>query len=470
MAVAHAITGRTRFPSVPARRFFAGLGRRAGKTVFESRRACFHLAQDYRDRLQKGETAVVACIATDKKQAALLFNYARACVLDSPLLSAQLARETSDTLEFAHGTALEVHTASFRSTRGRTFAAVLMDEAAFLRSEESATPDVEIVRAVVPGLATLGGSLEVFSSLHMRRGVMWDAHRRHFGADGSTAIYVQGDTRTFNPTIDQAVIDESIAEDPELGNSEWGGQFRADLSSAFDPTWIDVAIDSNVFERAFQAVLREGRPPEYKAATDPAGGSGRDSWSTYITHKEGNQVYADACLEIRPPFSTKDAACRVAEFLRSYGLNHVSGDHYAGLWPSDELRANGIGYHTLESPKSDLYREAVGLFSAGRVRLLDHARTTTQLRMLERRVRAGGRDQFDHPANGNDDNANALCAALLIADGRGAQPGDGEVIAGRSDVLDGYTGRNVEPEHVSVFDRARDIAEHPLRDPSVFFN
>lgn len=386
------------------------------------------------------------------------------------MLSAQLARETADTLEFSHGTALEVHTASFRSTRGRTFAAVLMDEAAFLRSEESATPDVEIVRAVVPGLATLTGSLEVFSSLHWRRGVMYDGHRAHYGNDDSNALYVQGDTRTFNPTIDQAIIDESIAEDPEVGNSEWGGQFRADLSAALDPVWIDMALDVNVFERGPRAVLPEGRPPEYKAATDPAGGSGRDSWSTYIVHKEGNQVIADAVLEIRPPFSTKDAAHRVAEFLRRYGLNQVSGDHYAGLWPSDELRANGIGYSTLEQPKSDIYKESVGLFSAGRVRLLDHPRTLTQLRMLERRVRPGGRDQFDHPAGGNDDNANALCAALLRADGRGARPGDAEVITGRSTILDGL-GRNVEPpRYASGFDYADDVAAHPLNDRSVFMN
>ncbi len=414
-ALVEAVTGRTQFPTELVKRLYVLLGRRAGKSRFESCRAVYHAAQDYRDRLAPGETAVVALIATDRRQATVLYNYVRELILGSPLLAPLVTRETADTIALAHGSTVEVHSGSFRSVRGRSFASVIVDEAAFLRSETSALPDVELVRAVLPGLATLDGSLEVVSSAHMRRGILWDAHRKHYGQNASTSLVVQGSTVQFNPTISRELIDEAIADDPEAGRSEWLGEFRSDLSAALDPAWIESATDSGVFERPRIASTPNGEAVHYVAFTDPSGGSGKDSWATRIVHAEGEAVIDDAVLEIRPPFATNDAAQRTAAFLKLYGLSHVTGDRYAGRWPADALAACGISYNDSSLAKSDIYRESIALFSSGRVRLLDHARTLTQLRMLERRVRPGGRDQIDHPAGAHDDAANALCGALLLA-------------------------------------------------------
>jgi hypothetical protein len=305
--------------------------------------------------------------------------------------------------------------ASFRSTRGRTFAAVLIDEAAFLRSEESAQPDIELVRAVTPGLATLNGLLAIVTSPYMRSGIIWDWHRKHFGQDDSETLVVQGPTQLFNPALDAGVIAAAKADDPESGAAEWDGEFRKDRSSAFDSAWIERATDSGVFERPRVATLPTGGPPSYCGFTDPAGGAGRDAWATSIAHAEGDAVIDDARLEVRAPFTTVDAARQVAAFLKAYGITHVRGDRYAGRWPADALAVHGISYIESELPKSAIYLESIPLFSAGRVRLLDHAHTLTQLRQLERRVRPGGRDSIDHPLNAHDDCANALCGALLAA-------------------------------------------------------
>lgn len=415
VALAQQLTQRTEFPRTPVRRFAFIAGRRSGKTELMAQCALHAASHDYSDRMAPGEVAVIACVAPDKKTATVLFERIRARVAASPYLSRQLSREVADTLEFSHGTTIEVHVASFRSTRGRTFAAVLIDEAAFLRSDESATPDVELVRAVTPGLATLNGLLVIVTSPYMRSGITWDWHRKHFGRNDSATLVVQGPTQLFNPTLDAGVIAAAKEDDPEAASSEWGGEFRSDLSAAFHPDWIDRATDGGTFERPPVGVLAEGRAPVYLAFTDPAGGSGKDAWATRIVHAEGDMVLDDALLELRPPFSTPDAARRVAEFLRSYGVSIVRGDRYAGRWPADALAAHGITYTESDLPKSDIYRECVPLLSGGRVRLLDHARTLTQLRMLERRVQPGGRDRFNHPGNSNDDCANALCGALLLA-------------------------------------------------------
>lgn len=415
LAIAQRITGRSRFPTQSVSRFFASLGRRSGKTLFESRRAAWFLSQDYRDRLASGETAVVAAICPTTDQAKRLLAYTRACFVDSPVLAPMMGRDVADGFELSHSSAFEVAAASFRSSRGRTFSAVLMDEASWLRNADAAIPDREIARAVEPGLATLDGSLEVFSSPYMRAGLLWDANRRFFGNDGAAELFVTGPTRLFNPCIRESIIAAAFEDDPESARAEWGGEFRTDLSAAFDPAWIDAALDGSVFERAPVTNLPQGRSVAYVAFTDPAGGSGKDSWSTRIVHADGMALYDDAVLEIRPPFNTADAARQIAEFLRRYRITETHGDRYAGAWPGDALRAHGISYLESERTKSDIYREAVPLFSARRVRLLDHARTSTQLRQLERRTRPGGKDSIDHPVGSSDDNANCLCGALVVA-------------------------------------------------------
>ena len=44
-------------------------------------------------------------------------------------------------------------------------------------------------------------------------------------------IFIKAATRELNPTLPQSVIDDAIAEDPVSARSEWGGEFRADISS-----------------------------------------------------------------------------------------------------------------------------------------------------------------------------------------------------------------------------------------------
>jgi hypothetical protein len=54
-----------------------------------------------------------------------------------------------------------------------------------LRSDESALPDVELARALRPGLLTLNGRLVGISSPYMRQGLLWDMHSKHFGEGGA---------------------------------------------------------------------------------------------------------------------------------------------------------------------------------------------------------------------------------------------------------------------------------------------
>ena len=114
---------------------------------------------DYRDVLARGEKGIVLLIAPDMKQAKVSLDYAEGALRASPLTEQLIASRTADRLELTTGIALEVRSASFRRIRGVTCVAVLADECAFWMSDESANPDVEILNAARPALATTQGAL-----------------------------------------------------------------------------------------------------------------------------------------------------------------------------------------------------------------------------------------------------------------------------------------------------------------------
>ena len=135
--------------------------------------------------------------------AKIILDYAEACFERSPILRQLIANRTADALELTNGITLEVRPASFRKLRGPTYIAVIADELAFWYVDAAyANPDVEILNAVEPGLATTGGPLILASSPHARRGALWDVFKRHYGAGGDPLILVaHGASRTLNPSL-----------------------------------------------------------------------------------------------------------------------------------------------------------------------------------------------------------------------------------------------------------------------------
>jgi hypothetical protein len=93
----------------------------------------------------------------------------------------------------------------------------------------------------------------------------------------------------------------------------------------------------------------------------------------------------------------------VAEFastLKQYRISSVAGDRYAGDWPAEQSRKNGIHLEPSDKTKSEIYSDAVAVINSGAVDLLDRPRLIAQLGNLERRLRAGGKDQSDHRPGG----------------------------------------------------------------------
>jgi hypothetical protein len=103
-------------------------------------------------------------IARDRRQARGVFRYVRALLIRVPLLAQLVEREGRDTFDLSNGVTIEIATASFRSVRGYTLVAGLLDEIAFFPTDDAADPDYEIIDALRPGMATLPGAMLLCAS------------------------------------------------------------------------------------------------------------------------------------------------------------------------------------------------------------------------------------------------------------------------------------------------------------------
>lgn len=388
------------------------VGRRGGKDSVASVVAAYIAAMfaDHDHRLRPGERALVVCLAVDRDQAKIILNYTRSYFNDIDMLQGMVSNETASGFELTNGVDVSVTTNNFRSVRGRAVLVAICDEIAFWRDDTSASPDVETYNALRPGLASLPESMLVaISSPYAKNGLLYKKYKDHYGKNSPDVLVIKAPTRTFNPTIEQSIVDEAMAEDPAVARAEWLAEFRDDISGFVDRAVLEAAV----------ARGRHELPPvagvNYIAAVDPSGGSS-DSMTLAIAHRDKvDRAVLDAVRERRPPFSPQDVVIEFAELLKSYKINRVTGDHWGGEFVREPFRLQGIQYELAEKPKSDFYRELLPLINSRRTEFLDHPRLISQLAGLERRVARGGRDSIDHSPGSHDDIGNVAAIALVLA-------------------------------------------------------
>jgi hypothetical protein len=113
-----------------------------------------------------------------------------------------------------------------------------------------------------------------------------------------------------------------------------------------------------------------------------------------------------------PPFSPDLVVAEFTSILKAFRISTVTADRWGGAWVVERFRTYGITCEQCAKPKSDLYKDALGVLNSGQVELLDHPKAINQICALERRTARGGRDSIDHPPNAHDDLANAICGAM----------------------------------------------------------
>ena len=409
-------TGRTKLPTVPARRFVLLVGRIGGKDRFLSAVAVWRaaLCADWDQHMSAGEQAVVLLLGADKKQAHILRRYAKG-LLQAPLLAAEVTRFTDNVIEFRNGAVLEIATNDVSLVRGRSAIAVLGSEACYWRTDEmSHSSDEEVVAAALPSMAMCpdGGLLLLGSSVYRKRGFMYRKWKTLHGTDNAADICWLASSATMNPKLPAIVVEQALADDREKASAEFLSQWRSDVSDFVPQDVIEACVDVGVRERAPLAKHR------YVAFADAAGGTGQDAFAVAIAHKEADNTLVLDALRVRAPrFVPAQVVCEYAQLLKSYHITSLTGDKWAGGFHEHEWRANGISYTACEQTTSENYLAALPLLLSGRARLIDDALLHQQLAGLERRAFPSGREAVSHAQSqsAHDDAAAAAAGALVAA-------------------------------------------------------
>jgi hypothetical protein len=406
-------TGRVTAPLAAFTEACVVVGRRGGKSIMLALVAVFLACfRDYGGHLAAGEVATVAVIAASRAQARAIFRFVSGLLHAVPALEELIAEESGDAIVLNNRVTIEIHTASFRVTRGYTLVAALCDETAFWRDETSANPDVEIFRALRPGLANIPGAMLLnASSPYRKAGVLYTQFSRHYGKDDSRVLVWRGTTLEMNPGLDPAIVAQAYEDDPESAAAEFGAEFRGDIADFVSRDVVEACTVPGRFE------LGHVPGTKYAGFVDLSGG-GADSMTLAIAHRDRTGIAVlDAIREIRPPCSPEGVVVDFAITLKGYRVNRVTGDRYAGDWPRERFRNAGITYDVSERTKGDIYVNALPLLNSRRVELLDVKRLASQLIGLERRTARSGHDSIDHAPGGHDDVANAAMGALLLVGG-----------------------------------------------------
>lgn len=397
------------------------VGRRSGKSRISSIVGAFEaLLGGHEKRLAKGESGIVAIVSPSRYQSSIVWKYLRA-IFDAPLLKSEVVhvQESNQSMILRNGIEIRILVGDWRTIRGPSVVCAIVDEVCFfgLTEESKVRSDTELIRAIRPALTTTHGKLIAISSKYSRKGWAYSTWLRQHGSNrGVSPSFVENwsilvwdcPSRTMNPTLPQEAIDAAFAEDPSAARSEFGGEWREDISEYVPRSLVESLVVKDRRELLPRADLF------YFAFSDLSGGRGDDA-ALAIAHGEGRKVILDFLKLWRAPFNPYTVITQQAEELRRFNLSRVTGDNYAAQFVAEGFAGEGIRYNKSKFSKSELYREFLPRLCSAEIELLDNPVLVDQLAALERRTRSGGKDTIDHPPNGRDDLANVAAGAVTTA-------------------------------------------------------
>jgi hypothetical protein len=409
-------TGRSRYAPPPGgyQTAVAVVGRQSGKTQIAAALAAWEAVTAPRDPGRTGQYALM--VAQDFRGALrALFSYAAGMFDAVPLLRGTVVGRTTDTLTLRSGVVVAAYPCRPPAIRGLRARIAVLDELGFYRNAEGNPQDLEMLRAVRPTLATTGGRLVILSSPAGQSGALWDLYRGHFARDEAPVLVWRGSAPEMNPTLPADYLARMEQDDPEGYRSEVLGEFRAGVTSLFDPEMLEACVTRGVRERLPEdGVL-------YQAAADPSGGR-RDAFTVAIGHQVGDRLVVDVVRDWAAPFNPSTVVAEAADLCHRYRVHTLVGDNFGAEWIVEPFRQHGLTYRGEALDRSRLYLELLPIVNAQALALPDLPPLLRELRGLERRRGLSGRDRIVPSPHEHDDRAVSvagLAAGFLVRGQRG---------------------------------------------------
>jgi hypothetical protein len=416
-------TGRRDAPTSKAREAWVAVGRRGRKSAIEAVIGVYEsVYRDLGPYLAFGETSRCLVMAADKDEASQIHHYAEGILTTSSLRYLLSSDPTAETITLRNRTEIKIRAFSLTGGRSRAIHVALLDEVAFFPTKDSAIPDTEVLRGIRPGMANVPGALLVaMSSPYAERGELYEHYRDHFGVEGDPVLFWKAPTLTMHDTEAIRIwVQHEYERDPVAAQAEVGAEFRKDVVGFISREVLDQVTMPGVAE--IEADVEEpGKAANlYFGFVDTSGGS-NDSFTLGVAHWDLAEglAYLDLLAEWAPgpdgSFSPKQATKEACALLKPYRVGFVTGDKYAGHWPRERFKDEGVHYRVVERDRNQLYRDMLPILTSRQCRIVDNKKLVLQLQALERKVTPTGREIITHPPGGHDDLANAAAGALVLA-------------------------------------------------------
>jgi len=416
----YACTGRQSYSGAPFGEVTVLAGARSGKdsriaTPIAAYEACF---AGHEKHLSRGEYGVIPLIAVNKEGTRIAFDYLRSYFLESPLLRSMLDGEPyANEIKLKNRITIKCFPSSQGALRGWSIPVAVFDEVGFWRLEGSANSDEEIQSSTRRGMINFPSTkLVKISSPYMKSGLLYDDYKRYYAQDDEDVLVWMASSQLMNPAIENSRLEAMRRKDPTRFEREYMAEFAEDLESFLLTAWIEAAIVQGRYE------LPYAQGHKYAAGCDTSGlggGKNPDAFTMSICHQENDVIVQDYLRGWKKSrnadLNLESIVGEIAAILKEYRLNQIHGDKFAAQWPVEQFKKVGVIYNQTPEPKSFYYLATEPMFATGKIEILDNPELHRELKMLERRARAGGRTLIDHPTNRHDDLSNALAIAATFA-------------------------------------------------------
>jgi len=392
-------------------------GARSGKSLLFAIIAlyeCIARGDHWRRFLRPGELGYCIVVATRVSQAQeIVQGNAARLVQDSPELRGYLAGDPTLTrIEFTNRLCIQSMPCNATAGRGVPVFCLLLDEVAHFRVE-GVNQDTVVYNSLAPRLAQfINAKVLLGSTPAAKQGLFHEWFTEGFTLPGR--VTVQGSTLTINPQIDHAYLERMKLRDPDNYAREFDAQFAEQVAAYFKYDLVEAAMLLVGDQPAREEVA-------YHLAIDQSGLSGRDRFAAAIAHAEpSGLVEVDALRS----WDARDADTVMAELAalgRAYRVTTALRDQYGAGWIASALAKHGLESE-LRPPLPSVYANTKGLLTAGRLRVPDNGELKSG---LVNTVAFYGRNNalsihHERTQAGHGDLADATCAAIWAASGRGS--------------------------------------------------
>jgi hypothetical protein len=402
------------------------VGRRGSKTdKFGATIAAYEAALGGHEAfLSQAQVGLVFVISQDLRAARYALTFIRGALESSPLLGRLIKQVTSDRIDLKNNITIASIPATLKSVRGFSSPVAIFDEVGvWYQESESANPDFEIYRAVIPGQIQFPNRKIVgLSTPWNKSGLLYKFYEA--GTNGSrlppgdsriaefqNVIVLQGSTALMdNPYVTRDELAADRQRDLKAFEREYLAIFQDSISGFFSVALVERAVDRGITERPPQSGFT------YIGAIDPA--FKRDAFGFTICHRDLNGLVQDVTRRfVAPPgasLNPRSVLELIAPLCSAYGISVIFTDQWQLESLSElarEFNLTLMGIPFTAQNKARYYGNLQQAFAQNLIRILDDVETIRELKALERTM-TGDSIKIAAPSGMYDDMAAVLCLAV----------------------------------------------------------